>query len=156
MAISSFSFRNQTDITTGVRQKGSDLSENNQQERGNASENRADISIRRTVWRSVVAAILLGMVITALYTHSEINGRGEEICLHGSYEGTGFWIYENGRESCWFSVRRLFVMGIFLTIFWSPLTFPLSFLVIFVWRSKKLSRDSETNQRSSAMVDPDT
>ena len=99
----------------------------------------SDETILRTAVDSVFAVVFIGMLFTALLARTDIGYGDFGICTY-DVEGLGFWIYEHDEQLCWFSVTGMIAVGIFATILISPLTFPLSFLAILIWRSKRESR----------------
>ena len=121
---------------------------NGELKKDNGSNGRSDDVIIQTASDSVVAAIVLGMLFTALLAWTDIGSGGDfGICTNG-VEGLGFWIYERDETLCWFSITGMIWAGIFATILISPLTFPLCFIAILISRRKGKSRFLPTDPES--------
>ena len=125
------------------------MNEDGESEREDSSDSGSDETIHRTFLDSVVAVIFIGMLFTALLAWTDtIDGTGDFRICEYDVHGLGFWIYENDKKLCWFSVTDMIGVGIFATISISPLTFPVSFLAILIWRSKRDSGLPEANSKS--------
>ena len=129
--------------------KGGDMNEEGETEQENTSDSGSDETIRRTFADSVVAVVFIGMLFTALLAWTDtIDGTGDFRICEYDVHGLGFWIYENDKELCWFSVTDMIGVGIFATISISPLTFPLCFLAILISRRKRDSHSQGTDSKS--------
>lgn len=129
--------------------KDGDMNEDGESEREDGSDCGSDETIRRTFADSVVAVVFIGMLFMALLAWADtVDGTGDFRICEYDVHGLGFWIYENDEKLCWFSVTDMIGVGIFATISISPLTFPVSFLAILIWRSKRDSGLPEGDSKS--------
>lgn len=115
------------------------MNEDGELKQDNGSNGGSDDVIVQTASDSVVAAIVLGMLFTALLAWTDIGSGGDFGICTNHVQGLGFWMYEHDKAVCWFSVTGMIWAGIFATIVISPLTFPLCFIAILISRRKRES-----------------
>lgn len=129
--------------------KDSGMDEDGESKREAGLDSGSDETIRRTFAHSVVAVVFVGMLFMVLLAWADtVDGTGDFRICEYDVHGLGFWIYENDEKLCWFSITDMIGVGIFTTIVMSPLTFPLIFLTILIWRGKRESRLPKINPKS--------